>query len=256
MCGIYASVSKKGFTTLSRCQERLLRDRGPDHLGAEQVLLETQGGSRQWFSFTSTVLALRGGRVQPQPFRNLQTGSILCCNGEAWRIGQDPVAGNDGQVVFDLLLEASSAHKLDSESTHAVIEVLRSISGPFSFVFLDVVHNKMYFGRDRLGRRSLLYNPSGHPECMAFASVADPSNGVWSEVEADGVYLLSCDSNGQPSSTAQDSDDELFSKSILPLYRHPWYVTGSNSSVCKFFLPQKHFCITIWSDTLFLADGI
>ena len=134
-----------------------------------------------WLSFTSTVLALRGDHVEYQPFVDPQSGSVLCWNGEAWRIESEPISGNDGQRVFELLIKASSQN-LSSNSNTIILKVLRSISGPFAFVFFDKIHNQIYFGRDRLGRRSLLYNTEFHPGCMEFASTADLESTSWREV--------------------------------------------------------------------------
>ena len=202
----------------------LLCNRGPDHLGEAQAKIEKDGGT-SWLSFTSTVLALRGGHVQVQPFIDRQTSSVLCWNGEAWRIDSELVVGNDGQRIFERLMQASS-QKL-SESNTAVLDVLRNISGPFAFIFLDKIHGQIYFGRDRLGRRSLLYNTESHPSCMEFASTSDHGSSSWKEVEADAIYQLSSSDDRDP----KHSDDHLSATSLLPLQRHAWTPGSLRSSV-------------------------
>jgi asparagine synthetase B (glutamine-hydrolysing) len=174
----------------------------------------------------STVLALRGGHVVAQPFTDISSGSALCWNGEAWKIGSEPVAGNDGEAIFDLLLEASSAEKPVSESVRAVLKVLQSISGPFAFVFLDKLHSQIYYGRDRLGRRSLLLKDNDHATSLELSSTAEPASGPWKEVEADAVYQL----------THSDADfmSEPGHLTIPPLSRvkkHTWDVLDHESSV-------------------------
>lgn len=221
MCGIHASISTRGFQPPSSGLKLLLCNRGPDHVGEAQAEI-IQDGETFCLSFTSTVLALRGGRVQIQPFVDSQNGSAFCWNGEAWRIDSEPVIGNDGQKIFEALLQASS-----QDSNAAVLEVLRSISGPFAFVFLDKIHGHIYFGRDRLGRRSLLYNTESIPGCMEFASTSDPDRHGWKEVEADAIYQLSC-SDG---SGSQGHGDHLSTTSLLPLKRYPWISGGLPSSV-------------------------
>jgi asparagine synthetase B (glutamine-hydrolysing) len=216
MCGIHASISTSGPQPPSSGLKLLLCNRGPDHLGGAQAELQ-KDGETIWVSFTSTVLALRGGHVQIQPFVDRQNGSVLCWNGEAWRVDSNPVIGNDGQRVFEALLKASS-QKLSLNSNAAVLEVLRSISGPFAFAFLDKIHGHIFFGRDRLGRRSLLYNTESLHGCMEFASTSDPGSLCWKEVEADAIYQLSCSDE----SGSQRSDDHLTTTSLLPLQRHPW----------------------------------
>ncbi|RDL41907.1 Adenine nucleotide alpha hydrolases-like protein [Venustampulla echinocandica] len=221
MCGIHVSISTKAFHAPSDELKDLLSNRGPDHLGKAQTKIRILDGATYWISLTSTVLALRGGQLMAQPFQDVPSGSSLCWNGEAWAIAPGPVIGNDGQIVFDLLLKASSLELSAADSVAAVLKVLRSISGPFAFVFLDQNHHLMYFGRDRLGRRSLLFNTDGFPISMEFSSCADPASGGWMEVEADGIYQLSfCHENsvfGQP-----NADQHFFSKSIIPLRRHDW----------------------------------
>ncbi|TVY46123.1 Asparagine synthetase domain-containing protein [Lachnellula subtilissima] len=219
MCGIHASISRRVFEAAGDELKKLLCRRGPDHVGESKAIVECDDGTSYYASFTSTVLALRGGQTTAQPFRS--PNSALCWNGEAWNVDTYPVLENDGQVIFDLLLEASSPQLSATESVAAVLTVLRSISGPFAFVYLDKTHNALYFGRDRLGRRSLLYNADRSPESMELSSTGDPTSGTWKEVEADGVYHLSF-TNSQPAIENQGLEGSIFSESILPLRRYIW----------------------------------
>jgi asparagine synthetase B (glutamine-hydrolysing) len=127
--------------------------------------------------------------------------------------------GNDGQAVFDSLIRASAAQMTAAEAMRATLKVLRSISGPFAFVFLDKIHCQIYFGRDRLGRRSLLYKNGDNS--MEFASVAESFDGLWREVEADGIYEISC-CDEISNCMSQESNEDIFSTSVLPLRRHSW----------------------------------
>ncbi|TAQ84173.1 hypothetical protein B7494_g7502 [Chlorociboria aeruginascens] len=221
MCGIYASISTRAFRTQSRGLKQLLCNRGPDHIGEVQTRIDSKDGSSYYLSFTSTVLALRGGHITTQPFLDPWSGSLLCWNGEAWKIGSETIVGNDGQAVFELLLKESSSHKRGSESCAAVLTALRSISGPFAFVFLDKVHGQIYFGRDRLGRRSLLYNSGSHPDYIEFSSTADPDNGAWQEVEADAVYLLASSDEAVLPKFKIVNESHSFTP-VMPLFKYPW----------------------------------
>ena len=165
-----------------------------------------------------------------QPFIDVQSGSMLCWNGEAWKIGHESVVGNDGQAVFDSLITASFVQKHASDSTAAILKVLQLISGPFAFVFFDMNHNQIYFGRDRLGRRSLLYNTDSGPMSVEFASISDPTNGSWKEVEADAVYQLSF-TIGSASNGLQGSADSLLSTKMLPLSKYAWETADSDGFV-------------------------
>ena len=208
------SVSTQGFQNLSDNLKHLLSCRGPDHIGESHVTIEH--GFPYCVSALSTVLALRGDRTIAQPFIH-GSGSILCWNGEAWSIGKEAIEGNDGQLLFDLLIEAIATEKSVDESTTAILEVFHTISGPFAFVFVDKIHGQIYFGRDRLGRRSLLYKIDEQSESIHLSSVADPSSQPWQEVDADAVYQFSC--SGRKEGLV---DDGLLSLSIGSMFQHMW----------------------------------
>ena len=229
MCGIHASISSRDFQVPGHDLKHLLCNRGPDHTGEAQAQAKVEsGGTIYNVSFTSTVLALRGGHLTPQPFVDPQSGSILCWNGEAWKIGPQTVAGNDGQRVFETILKKSITQSDVSESNRRVFEALSSICGPFAFVFFDNVHKQLFFGRDRLGRRSLLYNNLRNSESIEISSVADTARGPWSEVEADGVYVLSC-ANGEAVEGAERPDPSIMLPSLLPVHKYAWEVKSGSS---------------------------
>ncbi len=230
MCGIHVSISTREFQNPSQKILNLLCSRGPDHIGHETSLIKDTCGLSYWISLSSTVLALRGGIVTPQPFRDLTTESLLCWNGEAWKIDTQSVVGNDGQAVFEALIGANSAQKSVSEARDATLNVLRGISGPFAFVFLDKIHSQIYFGRDRLGRRSLLRKEDDQQ--MELASIADSTSSHWTEVEADGIYQISCVSE-VPSTTHENLSDAA-SISRVPALRHPWESECPLVSTLKF----------------------
>ncbi|KAL2758792.1 hypothetical protein ACRALDRAFT_1075222 [Sodiomyces alcalophilus JCM 7366] len=188
MCGIHAIVTHDGIPPLSDSLRRCLANRGPDHLGQVETGVNSRQGPRLSLAFTSTVLALRGDRVTPQPFHDAATGSVLCWNGEAWKFAGQDVQGNDGEAVFARLLAA--AGDADGE---AVVEVLRCIDGPFAFIFFDKPSLRLFYGRDRLGRRSLLVNRDSG---FVLSSVAETASPSWLEVEADAIYVLNLASEG------------------------------------------------------------
>lgn len=192
MCGIHVAIATSAPGQISANLERCLCSRGPDHISTHEACLSNGdgGASTTHLAFTSTVLALRGDHVARQPFVDPDSGSVFCWNGEAWKVRHHDVAGNDGEAIASLLNEAvraSSAH----DREHGVLKLLRSIDGPFAFVFFDKPSNRIYFGRDRLGRRSLLIQASD--ERLVLSSIADVADKTWKEVEADGVYVLELD---------------------------------------------------------------
>lgn len=192
-----------------------------------------KNGSSYWISAMSTVLALRGDHVTPQPFIDPSSGSTLCWNGEAWRIGSKSIIGNDGQLLFDSLMEASSTRAGVVESSVAIRNILHTISGPFAFVFVDRIHSQVYFGRDRLGRRSLLYSIDSDSTTLYFSSVADLHSGFWQEVEADAIYQLSFEADVGPMSS--DATDGLPLVSFASTCRHLWEDHAAGGAVRTFF---------------------
>ncbi|KAF4470359.1 asparagine synthase [Fusarium albosuccineum] len=182
MCGIHAAISNDADYRITPELERCLANRGPDHTGTVQTQLE---GSL-FLTFTSTVLSLRGDHVAKQPLTDPSSGSVLCWNGEAWGIGGEKVQGNDGEAVLVLLAEASRS----AADAGSVLDALRAIEGPFAFIYLDKPAKRLYYGRDRLGRRSLL-TKAGSP--FALSSIAETPMEGWGEVEADGCYTIDLD---------------------------------------------------------------
>ncbi|KAK3897643.1 hypothetical protein C8A05DRAFT_19629 [Staphylotrichum tortipilum] len=212
MCGIHALITptppaSQPLPSLPPNLDHRLRARGPDHFGQVSRLVIPRTGSeipsssnaQSWtLRLTSTVLALRGDHVARQPLQYEDgKGSVLCWNGEAWRVrGRGVGEGNDGEVVFGLL-SAAAAAAADADADAAVVEVLRAVEGPFAFVFYEAGQGRVYFGRDRLGRRSLLRRGKlGEGGGMELCSVSGEGEG-WKEVEADGVYAMTLGAGGE-----------------------------------------------------------
>jgi asparagine synthetase B (glutamine-hydrolysing) len=190
MCGIFCSISPHDFIAADAATQELLINRGPDASGQHQVTIDTEDASRLHVTFHSTVLSLRGQSIVEQPLRDAETESVLCWNGEAWSIGDEVVTGNDSQIVFQKLRSASSGAENSETTMQAVVTLLASIRGPFAFVFYNAPRKLLYYGRDCLGRRSLLRKTTKDGN-LILSSVCDNANGEsWDEVEADGIYLL------------------------------------------------------------------
>lgn len=192
MCGIHVVISPSAPGQISPNLERCLCNRGPDHILTHETRLGNTAGDEPTIhlAFTSTVLALRGDQLARQPFIDPQSGSVFCWNGEAWKTRHHDVVGNDGEAVAELLNQAIRCASPD-EREAGILKVLRSIDGPFAFVFFDKPAKRVYFGRDRLGRRSLLLHADSNR--LVLSSVAGSFDPSWTEVEADGVYVLGLD---------------------------------------------------------------
>ena len=175
MCGIWCSISTLPEITPDPVTTKLLQARGPDCYNEVPV---TVGKWR--LTFCATVLALRGGRLTPQPLIDHATGSILCWNGEAWLLDDEVIHGNDTEEIFTKLLKSSSEEQVGN--------VFKSISGPFAFVYLDAPRKTLYHGRDRLGRRSLLQRQSDRAE-LILSSVTPPDEKSFVEVDSGYIHV-------------------------------------------------------------------
>jgi asparagine synthetase B (glutamine-hydrolysing) len=196
MCGIFCHLKRNGpdnqqFSEipLQGDQAEFLRQRGPDSLDYHSLNV-----GEYIIFFAASVLSLRSPFVR-QPLVDSNFGSVLCWNGEAWKINDDRLSGNDSSVVFEKLLEACS---VNSNPHTEVLRILSQIRGPYAFVFYDGSHQELYFGRDVLGRRSLLSRSNGK-DSLTISSIGDnASHEGWTEVEADGTYVMSSLTSSEP----------------------------------------------------------
>ena len=187
MCGIYFSLSCTVPYAPDHETTSALRSRGPDGFETVTTHVTTKHPYRKRnLIFCSSVLALRGNHTQEQPLVDATTGSILCWNGEAWKKDGRRLSGNDSTVVFNSLVAAAVTEPPPS----CIVEVLTSITGPFAFVFYDGVSSILYYGRDRLGRRSLILQQE-NPDHLTVCSVATSSSAPPKEVGVDTVHYLS-----------------------------------------------------------------
>lgn len=190
MCGIFFSSGPESDHPVSDNTLEYLCRRGPDQI--DRVVVNDQNVC---CSFFSSVLALRGDSLVAQPLQDPQTDSILCWNGEAWKIDDTLIAGNDAQTIFDNLLRAGPRNPyqaLDERERldDAIVRFLSRVSGPFAFIFYNARQGSVYYGRDRLGRRSLLRTKPNNGDIVISSVCIGPSTKNWAEVEADGVYVI------------------------------------------------------------------
>ncbi|CEM13916.1 unnamed protein product [Vitrella brassicaformis CCMP3155] len=132
-----------------------IKKRGPDHPDGHECSTDTDescGGNGFVVDAYGSVLQLRGDVAVRQPLRRSQDGDqLLSWNGEIFgglRVGEHD---NDAQRLFECI---SSVDGGDDEA----LNVLDAIQGPFAFAWLrrQEQTQQLWFGRDKLGRRSLM----------------------------------------------------------------------------------------------------
>lgn len=227
MCGIFFSISHHRHVLPSEAELELLKKRGPDSCKTIQRVVH--GKSRiapHYLTFCSTVLSLRGTHLVQQPLQDPSSESLFCWNGEAWSYEGKAIEGNDAQVVFNLLLEAAEGTFpcADGEvPLSRALCVFSKISGPFAFLFYDARSQRIFFGRDVLGRRALLTTITDDGSILISSVGGDSTPNAWEEVEADGIHVIEIDIDCRKNIT--DITDDFSQNDELLAYepkQMPW----------------------------------
>ncbi|KAI9684725.1 MAG: hypothetical protein M1829_000100 [Trizodia sp. TS-e1964] len=233
MCGIFLTLgSEKPALGPNSNLRQLLHKRGPDSIGeyATGVGFSHFNNSNKTLhlSFLSTVLSLRGAGITPQPLVHQSSGSVLCWNGEAWSIKGAPVSGNDAEQILELLVNASIQSK-EIQSTadkqrfllDRFSSAISSIAGPYAFVFWDQPNRRLFFGRDVLGRRSLLQRFDDHGN-LTLSSISDEqSDNHWNEVDTEGIHFINLiDDNDFENPAPQTLNSQSMSTFLIKVI--PW----------------------------------
>lgn len=182
MCGIFCllSLSPTHFEWDKTVYEHLKR-RGPN-LSQNLTVRSTKPCYQCVFS--AHVLHLRG-LLTPQPVEDGR-GNVLVWNGEIF--GGVPVKPeeNDTAVVSQRLSSCSSSTE--------ILSFLSTVRGPWGFIYYQKAGDCLWFGRDFLGRRSLLWKFDAEVKALTLTSVgahcAGPAASAWQEVPAAGVYRI------------------------------------------------------------------
>lgn len=173
MCGILFSLKRVSSDIIETTDEFLVHQvscRGPDSL--RTIRAHAHG---QHLSFTASVLHLRGTQVTLQPIKS-DTGDTLCWNGEAWEGLDIGIEENDTQALFKALTRQSGG----------TTAVLQNVKGPYAFVYHEIAAGKLWYGRDILGRRSLLHRDE--EDGFVLCSIGRRDQDGWSEVDTTGIH--------------------------------------------------------------------
>ncbi|KAG9299267.1 hypothetical protein G9A89_013915 [Geosiphon pyriformis] len=202
---------------LWRHLKELNKKRGPDDQG--EYSERTQ--YNDLVKFYGAVLHLRGVGITKQPIID-EGGQILLWNGEIFNGIEVADHENDGARLFQCLKVCDEATSQDD----SIIKTLTKIEGPFAFIYWQSKRRKLWFSRDRLGRRSLLWNlPISHSRHFTLTSVGfnNPlkesdlqiKSHYFEEVPTDGLFCLNFD----------DLDPEVTQTGSIKkaLVHYPWY---------------------------------
>ena len=179
MCGIFCCVSQSHGNNggasheWSICKD-FIAARGPDEVAEKfEHLTENWDGH-----FAASVLWMQGPSLTSQPAVD-SSGNVLLWNGDVFsgNLAQDNICDTD--VVLSALQSSSN-----------VVSVFREIRGPYSFVYYQKSGNLLYFGRDIIGRHSLLLKSNTDENVLTLTSVASKEITGIVEVPAIGIFAM------------------------------------------------------------------
>ncbi|KAI8351560.1 asparagine synthase-domain-containing protein [Mortierella sp. GBAus27b] len=202
MCGILLRIqdqSNKAHTDTWSALEHLNAKRGPSAQDSHNTIISFNDAQNHVdLTFYGAVLHLRGDIVTRQPHVS-EAGNILLWNGEIF----DGIAvdhhQNDGRVLMDQL-EKIALQCTGQEHLACFVETMAKIEGPYAFVYFHTASKTIFFGRDCLGRRSLLWHRNGsQEESIQFPFILTSVGDLLTldEVPADGIYGLTLGSNSE-----------------------------------------------------------
>lgn len=179
MCGIFITITPHNQEISEDFKEiiDLVNLRGPNGFHTVEILMK-----HVKLKIHCSVLHLRGkGDPTLQPLVN-DKGDVLCWNGEVWNGLNMELMDNDTLYMMNVLSEPSTS----------IFDVIKMIQGPYAFVYLDRSKEKLWYGRDCLGRRSLLKRKSSEKDTFFYFLLSSVSNGdpLWEEVCANGLYYI------------------------------------------------------------------
>lgn len=113
--------------------------------------------------FINSLLQMQGLEKRESILKH-QSGNILLWNGEAYSgLDIDPTL-NDGKILLN---------KLDTRcSKHDITVIFSSLRGPWAFIYYDSGDEVIYWGRDFMGRKSLILRGGFQGSLLTIASVA------------------------------------------------------------------------------------
>lgn len=191
MCGIIVIAGGQGDAARRRADafEALrgaLERRGPDSMDVVAVADVAIGAS---------VLRMRAGRAWRQPAIDDETGCVLAWNGE-WYASPHPDE-TDTAAVLALLAGAAGGAESAADARRRVAAALaETVRGPYAFALWVPRLRLVIYGRDPLGRRSLLRVRTAERLEIASTTPSSRTTLPWEEVSARGLGAVELGDNG------------------------------------------------------------
>ncbi|PAV22333.1 asparagine synthetase domain-containing 1 [Pyrrhoderma noxium] len=182
MCGILFCVQRQEditpeFELLWSQLKESNSARGPDAQDTYQTIIQSRNGAVLDVRLFASELRLRGDKPVVQPHKD--ENGVLCWNGEVFEGLEVGPNENDGEKLFGEI-------KTISDPETDLPKIFQRIEGPYAMAYLHNLTKRIYFGRDPLGRRSLLiHRPSVEKPYLLVASASAGSNLLYQLEEVD-----------------------------------------------------------------------
>ncbi|XP_038210991.1 asparagine synthetase domain-containing protein CG17486 [Zerene cesonia] len=150
MCGIICEILYKPIYSIFEDEVQLqrIKNRGPNCVHSCSFKIN----EHIVISFCGAVLWTQGPTITPQPVENEK--GVLLFNGDIYDETWD-TKYSDTQIIMEKFSDCDS-------SQEKIIQVIKSLKGPFCIIYYDKFSKVLYFTRDRIGRGSLLVHKSDH----------------------------------------------------------------------------------------------
>lgn len=189
MCGIGVIIGECSTEDVASVLQR----RGPDHVA---IVHQDEGA----VTLMATVLHMRGDEITKQPVNLGNDVNKLCWNGEVYQYSTAssnnsttasiPPHQSDTELVATLLTDALLLLPPQNETLQAITSAMSQLWNA-EFAFCLLTKESLYYGRDVLGRRSLLTSSNDDDSIWKLSSVAlSPADDddSWQELPPGMVY--------------------------------------------------------------------
>lgn len=161
------------------------------------------GGGR--LDLLASVLHMRGLAPRPQPLIGVD-GNVLLWNGEVFGgegVEVDEAEGDTAWVLAKLQALETEALATGVPFADLFVATMSTVHGPWALVYWQAATQQLWFGRDRVGRRSLVARTGvdgwslsagsliGETLVLCSQQVGDDSG--WQEVPTSGLFHVSMD---------------------------------------------------------------
>ncbi|XP_077284070.1 asparagine synthetase domain-containing protein CG17486 [Arctopsyche grandis] len=229
MCGIFFKCIRNidktfPYKKLKDKDNRLfeyLQRRGPDDQNEKCIAIEsnhtTNASERNLeVEMCGCTLWMQGVEPESQPIAS-KNGCLLF-NGDLF--DTDWVTDtSDTRALLERLEDRSNI----GDTTDRIISIVQMLNGPFSLVYLDLIENKVYFCRDRIGRRSLLISKDNNEFILSSVLTRQYKNAT--ELPSGKIYCMCL-----PSETFTEFSWNSKSEIVKNISLDDWYHTLTNDN--------------------------